>query len=114
VPHSLELHKINWDLDIYCDSAYVVNGANNWVFGWANSGWKTAEGKPVANVEFWRLILKLLHKTKPRISWVKGHKGVYGNELADELATDAMKKMKGPKVYGSYATAITEIWKAIT
>ena len=71
---------------LYTDSEYVRKGMTEWVQGWQRRGWKTADGKPVKNVELWQRLdaLRKLHEVDWR--WVKGHAGDPGNERADALA----------------------------
>lgn len=75
---------------IYCDSAYVVNICNEWIYGWANKGWRRKGGE-ILNLEIIKEIYKLLvddtFKSNYVIKKVSGHAGVDGNEFADALAT---------------------------
>lgn len=76
---------------IHCDSAYVVNGMNEWVKGWKKKGWKKADKKPILNLEKWKE-LDALSESFDDIEWlkVKGHSTDVGNNRADELANQAM------------------------
>ncbi len=78
--------KRSCQITLYTDSAYVKNGITSWIHGWKKRGWKTADNKPVKNVELWQRMdaLTQLHQVEWR--WVKGHAGDPGNEKADELA----------------------------
>ena len=68
----------------------ISDGYNQWLDGWKAKGWRTANKKPVANQDLWKCIDNLKQeKTTVSITWVRGHNGVYGNELADSLATAA-------------------------
>ena len=49
---------------IHTESRYIEKGFTKWLKGWAAAGWKNTKGKPVANREEWREILKRL-KGKP-------------------------------------------------
>ena len=75
---------------IHTDNEIVARGYNEWLKGWKLKGWKNANKKPVANQDLWQRIDKL-RQEKPRVvvKWVRGHYGIYGNELADSLATEA-------------------------
>ncbi|MDM1544988.1 ribonuclease HI [Ignatzschineria indica] len=77
------------------DSRYVQQGVTQWIDGWIRRDWKTANNKPVLNQDLWRL---LLIERDRHLSidwcWVKGHAGHRENEIADKLATDAIKKAK--------------------
>ena len=61
-------------------------GMTEWIHGWKQRGWKTADRKPVKNAELWQRLdaLRQLHHVEWR--WVKGHSGDPGNERADALA----------------------------
>ena len=75
---------------IHTDNDMIAKGYNEWLKGWKLKGWKTASKKPVANQDLWQRIDKLKQE-KPMVvvKWVRGHSGIYGNELADNLATEA-------------------------
>ena len=73
--------------EIYSDSAYVINAINkNWLENWQNNGWKTKEKKDVKNREIWEDVIKVLKRIDVTFIKVKGHKGVFLNELADKEA----------------------------
>lgn len=78
--------KRTCDIAIYTDSEYVKNGITTWIHGWKKRGWKTADGKPVKNVELWQRLEALAKLHHIEWHWVKGHAGHPGNEKADELA----------------------------
>ncbi|MCX6106163.1 MAG: ribonuclease HI, partial [Proteobacteria bacterium] len=44
---------------LYTDSTYVIRGITQWVWGWRQRGWQTAEGNPVANRELWEELVRL-------------------------------------------------------
>lgn len=48
---ALNALKSPCEVDLYTDSAYVKDGITKWIFGWKKKGWKTADNKPVKNVE---------------------------------------------------------------
>lgn len=73
-------------VDLYTDSQYVRKGITEWMSGWKRNGWKTASKKPVKNEDLWRVLDAETGKHQVSWHWVKGHAGVPGNELADELA----------------------------
>ena len=78
--------KRSCDVAIYTDSEYVRKGITEWIHGWKQRGWTTADRKPVKNAELWQRLdaLRQLHHVQWR--WVKGHAGDPGNERADALA----------------------------
>ena len=71
---------------IYTDSEYVKNGITTWIHGWKKRGWKTADNKPVKNIELWQRLDELNAAHSVQWRWVKGHSGDPGNERADRLA----------------------------
>lgn len=80
---------------MYCDSAYVVNGINQWVSGWKKKGWKKADKKPILNLELWKELDSLVSlQSDIEILKVKGHNGDEGNERADFLANKAMDEVE--------------------
>ena len=78
------------DIDLYTDSKYVMNGIKDWIKGWKARGWKTAAKKPVKNVDLWQRLDELNGTHTVHWHWVKGHSGNEGNDMADELANQAM------------------------
>jgi ribonuclease HI len=73
-------------VDVYTDSEYVRQGITSWIGGWKARGWKTADRKPVKNVDLWQALDDLAAAHEVRWHWVKGHNGDAGNERADALA----------------------------
>lgn len=75
------------------DSQYVLNGITTWLPGWKRRGWKTADNKPVKNVELWQELDQLAAGHDIRWSWVRGHTGHVENEAVDRLANAAIDAM---------------------
>ncbi|HMT43985.1 MAG TPA: ribonuclease HI [Chakrabartia sp.] len=71
------------------DSVYVRDGITKWTKGWVKNGWKTADKKPVKNVDLWQELLDIARQHRVEWHWVKGHAGDPDNERADKLASDA-------------------------
>ena len=71
---------------IYTDSAYVKDGITSWIHNWKARGWRTADKKPVKNVDLWQRLDQLNAAHAVQWRWVKGHAGNPGNERADRLA----------------------------
>lgn len=84
------IHVDNVSIDLYTDSKYVVQGIKEWIKSWKLKAWKTANKKPVKNVELWKILDQLNQKYTVSWHWVKGHSGDQGNEVADSLANQAM------------------------
>jgi len=81
------------DIDLFTDSKYVMSGINEWIKGWKLRGWKTANKKPVKNVDLWQKLDEVNAKHNVHWHWVKGHSGDIGNDMADELANQAMDEI---------------------
>jgi ribonuclease HI len=81
------------DVDLKTDSKYVMQGINDWMINWKSNGWKTAAKKPVKNADLWQLLDEQTKKHKIKWHWVKGHTGVRGNEMADQLANQAIDQV---------------------
>lgn len=77
-------------VEIRTDSIYVVRAVNEWFGKWKNNGWKNAKGLPVVNQDIFQEILnyKQNRPGEVYIRHVPGHAGIYGNEMADELARE--------------------------
>lgn len=71
---------------IHTDSQYVQQGITSWIKRWKRSGWRTADNKPVKNIELWQRLDELSAQHDVHWIWVKGHAGHNGNERADALA----------------------------
>lgn len=82
------------EVTIVTDSAYVKNGVSQWIHGWKKNGWRTANKKPVKNVELWQRLDEAQSKHKVEWRWIKGHAGHAENERADELARAGMAPFK--------------------
>ena len=91
---ALEALKTGVRADLYTDSAYVRNGIMTWIHGWKRNGWRTADKKPVKNVELWQRLELALQRHDVTWHWVKGHAGHPENERADELAREGMAAFK--------------------
>lgn len=95
VIEALKLLKVECDVKLYSDSAYVVNAFNQgWIYNWLKKDWKTADGSDVKNKEIWQEIYKLTKKHKVNFNKVKGHSDVELNNRCDELARNEILKIK--------------------
>ena len=81
----------NSDITIYTDSTYVKNGITEWVLKWKENGWKNSNKEPVKNKDLWEKLDNLCKQNIVNWKWVKGHASNKYNNLADELATKAIK-----------------------
>jgi len=83
--------KSKYDIVIFTDSTYVKNGITEWIKKWEKNGWKSSNRKPVKNKDLWIKLSDLCQKNKVVWKWVKGHSNNKYNDLADILATAAIK-----------------------
>lgn len=81
-------------VDLHTDSQYVRGGVTGWINGWKRNGWKTADKKPVKNVDLWQRLDAAQARHEVKWHWVKGHAGDVMNERADELARKGMSPFK--------------------
>lgn len=95
VIEGLKLLKKPCQVNLYSDSAYVVNAINDdWISNWKKNGWKTANKKsPVKNKELWEELDELIRIHKVTFIKVKGHSGDKYNDRCDELANEAMEEI---------------------
>jgi ribonuclease HI len=91
---ALEALKRPCAIDLYTDSQYLRNGIMSWIHGWKKNGWRTADKKPVKNVDLWQRLETALERHDVKWHWVKGHAGHDLNERADELARAAIAQIK--------------------
>lgn len=82
----IEALKRSCTISIFTDSTYVMKGMTEWINSWKARGWKTADKKPVKNVDLWQQLDSAVKGHNVNWYWVKGHSGVPDNERADELA----------------------------
>ena len=86
------------EVELHTDSQYLRGGVMGWIHGWKRNGWKTADKKPVKNVELWQRLDEAAQRHNVDWRWVKGHAGHEMNERADELARKGMTPfLKGKK-----------------
>ena len=64
----------------------MQRGITVWIVDWKRRGWRTADKKPVKNIDLWQQLDALAAQHDVEWLWVKGHAGHPGNERADQLA----------------------------
>jgi ribonuclease HI len=79
---------------IHTDSQYLRQGITGWILSWKRNGWRTADKKPVKNVDLWQRLDAALAPHTVRWHWVRGHAGHDLNERADELAREAIRELR--------------------
>ena len=95
VIEALKALKFPCEVDLYSDSAYVVNSFNQgWIYNWLKKSWKTASGEPVKNKELWEELYRLTKTHKVTFHKVKGHADNEFNNRCDELARNAIDSVR--------------------
>ena len=91
---ALKMLKFDCEVELYSDSAYLVNGfSNGWIYNWQKNNWQTASKEPVKNKEIWQELYNLTKKHKVKFIKVKGHSDNEFNNRCDELARNATKNL---------------------
>ncbi|XP_022115421.2 ribonuclease H1 [Pieris rapae] len=73
-------------LAIYTDSKFLINSVTKWMPGWKRKGWKLQSGEPVKNEMDFKDLDSVQNKINIKWNYVEAHKGIHGNEMADQLA----------------------------
>lgn len=92
VIRALETLKRPCEVNVHTDSIYVMKGMTEWLPQWKRRNWRTADRKPVKNVELWQRLEQAMDRHRVNFFWVKGHSGVPENERADLLAREAIPR----------------------
>ena len=82
------------EVDLTTDSQYVKRGITEWLPSWKSRDWKTADRKPVKNVDLWQRLDAAAARHRVRWHWVRGHTGHPENEQADALANQAIDELQ--------------------
>ena len=92
VIEALKILKFPCQVDLYSDSAYVVNAfLQNWIGNWIKNNWKTSSKEPVKNQELWKELYELTKTHQVTFIKVKGHSDNEFNNRCDELARNAIE-----------------------
>lgn len=94
VLEALKTLKSDCEVEIYSDSAYVVNAfKNNWIKSWKSNGWINSKKEVVKNKELWIELDELVKKYNAKFNKVKGHSDNEYNNRCDELARSEINKL---------------------
>jgi ribonuclease HI len=89
----LEALKRPCRVKLYTDSTYLRDGISRWLAAWKARGWKTADKKPVKNLDLWQRLEAAAAPHEVDWHWVRGHAGHSENERADALARGAIPEL---------------------
>ena len=90
----LEALKWRSKVVLTTDSQYVKKGITEWLAEWKRRGWKTADRKPVKNIDLWQRLDEVVTKHDVEWHWVRGHTGHEENERADALANQGIDELQ--------------------
>ncbi len=92
---ALEALKRPSAVRLHTDSMYLRDGITRYIHNWKRNGWKTADKKPVKNVDLWQRLEVALERHHVTWHWVRGHSGHPENERADALARQGIEQARG-------------------
>jgi ribonuclease HI len=92
---ALEALKRPCIVRLHTDSLYLRDGITRYIHNWKRNGWKTADKKPVKNVDLWQRLEAALERHRVQFHWVRGHAGHKENERADALARQGVEQARG-------------------
>ena len=91
---ALEILKEKCDVEVYSDSAYVVNSINQkWVYSWKKNNWVKSNKSKAKNIDLWERMLELISYHNVRFIKIKGHADNKYNNRCDVLAVEAREKL---------------------
>lgn len=94
---ALNMLKEPCNVDLYSDSAYLVNAFNEkWIYGWKKKDWKKGSSD-IPNKDLWQTLYELQTIHTINFNKVKGHADNEFNNRCDKLATDAIKEYNRTK-----------------
>jgi ribonuclease HI len=91
---ALEALKRPSRVHIHTDSQYLRDGITRFIHGWKARGWKTADKKPVKNIDLWQRLEAAMKPHQVEWFWVRGHSGHPENERADALARSGIEEAR--------------------
>ena len=94
VIEGLKLLKYPCEVELFSDSAYVVNAfEQGWIYNWMKNNWKTSGKESVKNKELWQELYNLTQIHKVKFNKVKGHSDNEYNNRCDELARNSIQNI---------------------
>ena len=92
---ALEALKRPSQVRLHTDSMYLRDGITRHIHNWKRNGWKTADKKPVKNIDLWQRLEAAIERHRVEWHWVRGHSGHPENERADALARQGIEQARG-------------------
>jgi ribonuclease HI len=89
---ALETLKRPSQVRLHTDSQYLRDGITKYIHAWRARDWKTADKKPVKNIDLWQRLEAAVKGHRVEWRWVRGHAGHVENERADALARAGLKE----------------------
>lgn len=94
--------------EIFTDSEFWINVITKWAPGWEAKGWKKSGGE-IKNLDIVQEVYPLYKESDATLTWVRGHEGDVGNEMADEWANKARERAEvGPVLIEAEAPKTAE------
>ena len=81
------------ECQIFTDSEFWINVITKWAPGWEAKMWKKKGGE-IKNLDLVQEAYALYQSSKATLTWVRGHEGDEGNEMADEWANKAREGVR--------------------
>lgn len=81
------------EAEIFTDSEFWINVITKWAPDWEAKGWKKKGGE-IKNLDIVKRVYPLYTRSNATLTWVRGHEGDEGNELADEWANKAREGVR--------------------
>lgn len=84
-------HANGAECEIFTDSEFWINVITKWSLAWEKNGWKKKGGE-IKNLDLVQEVCPLYRSSNAKLTWVRGHMGDEGNELADQWANKAREE----------------------
>lgn len=95
------------ECQIFTDSEFWINVITKWAPGWEANAWKKKGGE-IKNLDIVQEVYPLFKASQATLTWVRGHEGDEGNELADEWANKARERRVTDPIKISETKPMTE------
>ncbi len=79
------------ECQIFTDSEFWINVITKWAPNWQANGWKKKGGE-IKNLDIVKSVVPIYQSSNATLTWVRGHEGDEGNEMADEWANKAREQ----------------------